>query len=214
LGDEMKKITSLIKAILTLIGYNILIMLIYGIVYMICKRVDISYLVAYIIMIIILFIVNHDNLIEDFVNIKNDYKNKIVNVILFTFIFAILVIISNKFLYNILGSIADTESTSRSLFLNYPVIMFITIGILAPIFEELTARYPYRNININKNIKLFIYSTIFALMHIKSIDNLIYIIPYMFLSLEFSYAYYKTNNIYGSIIVHMINNIISLLILL
>ncbi len=208
---------KILKAIGILILSNVFIYFIYAIVFLLTNKTDISYLISYIIATFTLIILNFKYLKIDFYNIKKDYKNIFVNVILFTILFTILVNLSNFILYNLSGHLADKEVSNEKLILSSPLIMFITVGIISPIFEELSLRYPYRNINISKYVKLFITTLLFAILHltsIKDIYDVLYIIPYIFLNLEFAYSYFKSNNIFGSILVHILNNSIIILTLL
>lgn len=220
-GDNMSGKTNnflqILKAIGILILSNILVYFIFGITFLMTKKSDISYLISYIVATISLIIFNYKYLKIDFKNIKSDYKKVIINVLIFTIIFTILVNVSNYILFNLSGHLANKESLNEELVLSSPLLMFITIGIIAPIFEELSLRYPYRNISINKYIKLIITTILFVLLHLtsmKDIYDILYIISYIFLNLEFAYSYFKSNNIYGSIIVHLLNNSIIILILL
>lgn len=216
-GDKMHNLIEILKAIGKLILSNIFIYFIFAIVFLMTNKTDISYLISYIIATLVLIILNYKYLSIDFKNIKKDYKKVLINVILFTILFTILVNVSNYLLYNLSGSIADREMTNETLVLSSPLLMFITIGIISPIFEELTLRYPYRNININKYVKLLIMTICFVILHLTTINNIydiLYIIPYLLLNLEFGYSYFKSNNIYGSILIHILNNSIVIISLL
>lgn len=216
MNDNLHKVRQIIKAILTLIIANIVLSFIFAIIFTVTNKESISYLLSYLISCVILFIINHKDLIKDFKAIKSDYHGKIINIIIFTFILICLMYLSNYILYSLSGRLATNEETARKLFYSSPILMGISIGIFGPIFEELVARYPYRDIKISSILKMILYSSLFAVLHIsnvKDIYDFLYIIPYLFLSLAFSYSFYKTNNIYGSIFVHIINNSITLLLL-
>lgn len=213
----MLKILEILKAIGKLILSNVLVYFIFAIVFLMTNKTDISYLISYILATLIIIIINYKYLHIDLQNIKRDYKKILINVILFTVFFTILVNVSNFILYNVSGSLARKETANEQLVLSSPLIMFITVGIISPIFEELTLRYPYRNININRYIKLLITTILFVILHLTNINgiyDILYIIPYIFLNLEFAYSYFKSNNIYGSILVHILNNSIVIINLL
>lgn len=216
MNDNLYKVKQIIKAILTLIIANIVLSFIFAIIFTMTEKKSISYLLSYLISCIILFLINRQKLVKDFKTLKNDYHGKIINIITFTFIFIILMLISNYILYILSNNLASNEIEARKLFFSSPILMGLSIGFLAPIFEELVSRYPYRDIKVNPKLKMIFYSTLFAVLHISNINNIfdfLYIIPYLFLSLAFSYSFYKTNNIYGSILVHIINNSVTLLLL-
>lgn len=214
--DFFKKLKQVTLAIIFLIVSYIVLSFIFAIVFKLTKSEALSYLISYLIANIVLVLINHNKLMEDIKNFKNDYQKNIKSIILLTIVFIILMMVSNMILYELSGNLANNEETARQLFKSSPIIMFLSIGFFGPIFEELVSRYPYRDIKINKNIKLIIYSSIFAMLHISSISNIydiLFIIPYLFLSLAFSFSFYKTNNILGSMIVHILNNSLSLLLI-
>lgn len=217
MNNNLHKIRQIIKAIMILIIANIGVSFLFAIVFTLTKQESVSYLISYTISCAILLIINHKKLMHDLKNVKKDYQGKIINIIIFTIILLMVMGLSNIILYKLSGNLANNEVAVRELFFSSPIIMAISIGFLAPIFEELVIRYPYRNIKIKPILKMLLYSSLFAILHlynVNSIYDFLYIIPYFFLSLSFSYSFYKTNNIYGSILVHILNNSITLLLLL
>lgn len=216
-GDKMHNLFEILKAIGKLILANIFLYFVFAIIFLMTNNTYFSYLISYIIATVILIIMNYKSLKIDLHNIKKDYKNILLNVILFTVLFTILVNISNFILYNLSGSIADKELANEQLVLESPLLMFITVGIIAPIFEEISLRYPYHNININKYIKLLMMTICFVILHLTTMDNIydyLYIISYTLLNLEFGYSYFKSNNLIGSILIHILNNSIIIISLL
>lgn len=177
----------------------------------------ISYFSGYLIPLLIIAFKYRKTLIEDAKNLKSVLKGNIKKIILAYIVFILLMYISNTILYLIFGNIASNEQDVRSMLFKSPVLMSIALGVLAPIFEELEFRYTYRNAKTKPIIKFFIYTTIFALMHISgdiTLAGFAYIIPYFFLSSAIGYAFYKTNNIYPSMIAHTINNVLSIIVIL
>ncbi|MCR5223770.1 MAG: CPBP family intramembrane metalloprotease, partial [Bacilli bacterium] len=75
--------------------------------------------------------------------------------------------------------------------------------------------YPYKD-NKNKLAAYISMSIVFALMHITSATSIfdtLYLIPYLCMTFAFNYGFYKTNNVFVSIGVHTINNIIAYVLL-
>ena len=110
------------------------------------------------------------------------------------------------------------QEANIELLNNMPLIEFICAVLFAPIIEELIFRRSFKNISSNKHIYAITSGLIFALLHVTSslTDNtslimLIYLIPYGALGIAFGYAYRKTNNIYGTMIMHSFHNALSLL---
>ena len=99
-----------------------------------------------------------------------------------------------------------------------PLIEEICAIILAPIIEELVFRRSLIKFTSNKHIYALTTGLIFGFIHITSSINsindlimLLYIIPYSSVGIALGYAYKKTNNIYGTLIMHSIHNAIAIL---
>ena len=102
-----------------------------------------------------------------------------------------------------------------------PIAEILIAVLFAPITEELVFRKSLNKFTNNPHIYAFTTGLLFAAIHlissIKSINDLImiiHIIPYSAVGIAFGYAYKKTNNIYGTIVLHSIHNAISLLIII
>jgi membrane protease YdiL (CAAX protease family) len=97
------------------------------------------------------------------------------------------------------------------------VFLFIYfIAIITPLYEGLVFTYPYQKIK-NKKLAYIFISVVFALLHLtasNSLIELLYFIPYLSLGLALNYSFYKTNNVFMSIIVHAINDLLVYVLLL
>lgn len=202
------------------IGISILLTLlqalIYAVIYSIFPFEGLCYFLSYVITLLIIILKFKNNLKKDIKNIKEDIKGNIIKLCLIHFLFIIAMYITNYILYSLIGNISTNEETIRATLFSSPILMFISLCLLGPIVEELTFRYPYKDIKTNRKINFIVYTLIFAALHIiysSSLINLLYIIPYIFLSLSFGYSFYKTNNIITSIFFHIINNTFTVLIL-
>lgn len=208
---------GILWAIMISISLFLLNGIIYAFVYVFTNNIANSYFIAYALPLIVLFLINKEELIKDFKNLKTDIDKKKLKLMLMYFLFIGLMMISNLVLYNISGNISQNEESVREILFSSPILMFISFGFLGPIYEEMTFRFPYKNIKTNKTLKFIIYTLIFASIHIigsTELLNLLFIIPYIFLSLALGYSYYKTNNIYTSMFFHILNNSFTLLIVL
>ena len=108
-----------------------------------------------------------------------------------------------------------------------PFLGLLAVVILAPVVEELTFRYCLFG-EVSKKNKVFAYvisGVVFMAMHsIASISEagglnkaflqeLIYLPPYLFSGLALCYVYDKTSNIGSSVMAHMLNNLVSFLVI-
>lgn len=220
-GDNMlKKIRfkdTCIYAILITLAYILLQGTCYGIAYNIVGREDIAYVLGYTINIAIIFFIYRKNLIKDFFSLKNDIKDKVKHLIIAYIIFTALLYTTNFILFYLTDGLANNEEIIRTSLFASPILMSIALCILGPITEELTFRYPFHFTKTNRLVSFLIYSLIFASMHIitsTSLIELLYLIPYLFLSMSIGYSFYKTDNIYTSMFFHILNNTITIALVL
>ena len=162
-------------------------------------------------------------LVKDFYEFLKSWPK----IILIAIVSAILVYLSGYLfeyiyeLFNIQSSSSNQETIELALFGKGKIIMILQVALIAPIFEELVFRkfcFGFlRESKLNRVLSFLIVAFIFALIHCSSedffkIDAYVYLLNYFALSaiLCASYVIAK-DNIFSSILVHMINNILSLL---
>ncbi|MDD2505545.1 MAG: CPBP family intramembrane metalloprotease, partial [Bacilli bacterium] len=90
--------------------------------------------------------------------------------------------------------------------------LFINV-FLAPFLEEFVFRLGFNNIK-NKYLYLFLSSFVFALFHafgsFYNLISLVYILPYFALGLTFGIVYYRSSNVFDSIVIHALHNAVIL----
>lgn len=215
----MKKIlkeNSLLKAFLTSFLYLILVSFVFAVTYEFSFSTPISYLIAYIFFIIYIVKKNKDTLYKNLTDLKKIELNEIIKIITISLLFTLLMIISNKLIINYLGRMASNELENQILFNKAKLQMGLNIIIFGPIVEEMIFRFQYQNVKGNKLITFIFYTIIFAIAHVNLTNpsDYLFIVPYLFLSLSIGYSYYKTDNIFMSIIAHILNNFVTIMILL
>lgn len=181
------------------------------------KNESLGYFIGYIVTLLVLFFIYRKKLLNDAKNFKSSIKGTFKHLLIIYITAMILMYISNLVLYYTVGSIASNETNVRQMIFNSPLLMGISFGIFAPIVEELIFRYPYKEAKTNKFLKFIIYTLVFAFAHIVgdlSLTGILYIIPYTFLSTGIGYSFYKTDNIYTSMIAHIFNNTFTIIILI
>ncbi len=152
-------------------------------------------------------------------NIKKLNKKNILTTLIYFIIGFLLMMLSNYIINYIIipNGISNNEQGNRELLLNNKLLYGLLLSLIIPYIEEIVFR-----LNIKKSIKkntifIILSSTIFSLLHIISSTKLIellYFIPYFILGLTFSITYTKTNNIFCSTISHILNNTITVLVIL
>lgn len=153
--------------------------------------------------------------------LKNDYKKfdlKIfIKYIPIYIIGLIFMAISSYIISNITGvSTSSNETAVREYIKLFPIYMSFSTVIYAPFVEEITFRKTFRNLINDKILFILISGIMFGLVHISITNNtnndLFMIIPYIIMGIDFSYIYYKSNNIFTTITLHSIHNLILLII--
>lgn len=191
------------------------------------KSVDLRLLITEIIMFLIFLIIFRKDLINDFKNLKYNFKEKL-KIGFKYWLIGLGIMIACNFVINIIlfsGSIAANEEANRQVLTEFPFYAFGALIIMGPIIEEMVFRLNFKKIITNQKIYVIVTSIIFAAVHllasVKSFadftnnwQQLLYLFPYAALGWCFAKVYTKTNNIWISMIMHIIQNSMSILIIL
>lgn len=182
--------------------------------------------VSDVICILIFFVIlkNHRrNLLKEFIFYTEVYKYGLIG-FLGTFF---LRIASGLIIFYIVGSnnlqSPLNQKTLVMVISEYPIFMFLSTVIFAPIVEEIVFRFAiFKPLSqINKPMAYIISSFIFGFLHI-SISfiglhnfNEIYNLPlYMIPGFVLAYVYDKTNKLATSILAHMLTNYVGFLLII
>ncbi|HIS17227.1 MAG TPA: CPBP family intramembrane metalloprotease [Candidatus Coprovivens excrementavium] len=221
----MKNIINIketLKGLLIILSYFILPTIIYMPFYFFERKEIINYQVSmiltYFFTAIVYSYIYRKDLIKDIKNFKENYKLILSTTIKYWFIGLIVMVISSNII-NMIGIAPNTNQEGNiELLRKYPLFEITCACFIAPIIEELVYRRSLKNATSNKHLFALTSGIIFGLVHVLSsissssdLIMLIYLIPFSSVGISFGYAYYKTNNIYGTIIIHSIHNIISII---
>lgn len=216
----MNKIINIIKSISL-----ILLILIFPIIFLSILNIDITattdkeyllYLtISNLILLMIFFIIYRKTLIEDFKKYIKNFNTNIEQSIKYWLIGFIIMIVSNLIITNILNKpLAGNEQEVRNYINISPLPMIFNTVIYAPLTEELAFRKSIKDIIKNKWIYILTSGLIFGMLHISSYitswTDLIYLIPYSSLGISFALLYHKTNNIYSTITIHTLHNLLAI----
>lgn len=163
------------------------------------------------ILLLILIILYFKTLKEDFKGLKENFYKLIDNGFKYWLIGLIVMMVSNILIsFFITQAQAGNEESVQELIHSSSILSLITVGVLAPIIEELTFRKAFRDVFQNKIIFVLASGLVFGGLHVilslNSYWDLFYIIPYSSLGIAFGYMYVKTDNIYTSMIMHIFHN--------
>lgn len=111
---------------------------------------------------------------------------------------------------------SQNETLVRQYIKLFPIYMSFSTVLYAPLVEEITFRKTFRNIINDKILFILISGIMFGIIHVSISNNttndLLMIIPYLIMGIDFSYIYYKSDNIFTTITIHSIHNLILLII--
>lgn len=157
-----------------------------------------------------------DNLKKYFkCNLKNNIKTSIAY-----WLIGLGIMMASNYLIAIVtnGQLADNEEAVRSMVDIAPLYMAFQLIVYAPLSEELIFRRSFRDIFKNKWTFAIISGVVFGGLHaitsITDMVSLLYLIPYCSLGIVFGLLYYKTNNIFSTIVIHAIHNSMALVLYL
>jgi hypothetical protein len=181
---------------------------------------DASHLTKYIILmvtdllyIVFLIIMYLKPLKEKFKDFRKNFSKYMDTGIKYWIIGLIIMVVSNKLISLFTPSdMAQNEQSVRELFNSMPVYTLLATSLFAPFVEELIFRKSIRDIINTKWLYIifsgFIFGSIHVVSNLTSYYDFFYIIPYGALGSALAYMYYKTNNIFVSMVMHAIHNTI------
>lgn len=109
-------------------------------------------------------------------------------------------------------SVAANEEAVQNMLKMATVPTFICTTILAPFIEEMVFRKSFKEVFKTKWLFAFTSGLVFGGLHVilsfTSAWDLLYIIPYSSLGVAFALLCYKTDNIFPSITVHTLHNLL------
>lgn len=163
--------------------------------------------------IIFLIAVYRKELKEKFKDFRKNFSKYMDTGIKYWIIGLIIMVASNKLISVFTPSqMAQNEQSVRELFDTFPIYTLVATSLFAPFVEELIFRKSIKDIINTKWIYILFSGFIFGSIHVVSslsgYYDFFYIIPYGALGASLAYMYYKTDNIFVSMMMHAIHNTI------
>ena len=172
---------------------------------------------------IIIFFFYRKDIIKDLKDLKNNFAKIFDAAFKYYVVGLILMIVTNLLIGLFFSSAnANNEEAVREYINLYPLYMLFSVSIYAPFVEEMLFRkaiyncvLPYKQNIFTKYIYVILSGLIFASLHVvgqsdKLVDY-IYIIPYLSLGVAFALLYYKSKNIFSTIMMHSLHNTVTIL---
>ena len=121
----------------------------------------------------------------------------------------IIMVISNLIISYFITGLGQNEQSVQMIIKKTPALALIITTFLAPFVEEIVFRKSLQDCFNNKTIYIILSGLLFGLVHVFGSSNAyeyLLIIPYGALGLMFAKTVSETNNIYCSIMMHMLHN--------
>ena len=159
---------------------------------------------------VILFLIYKKYLIEKFKDFKNNF-NQYLEIGLKGWLIGLGIMWLGNFLLAEFSPVKEAlnENQVQLLIKTSPILAMMLTTIFAPINEEIIFRKSIQDFIKNKWIYIIVSGLIFGYLHVSGGNNIydfLYIIPYGALGSAFAYILSKTDNIYTTILMHMIHN--------
>ena len=228
--DNVKNIFKLIISFVLFFNISLVITYIFklvGINYSDFNYIDYACLNTFIelIMFVVVILFYKKYLKKDLVLFKLNKKDYIKKIISYFLIFLVVkygVALFSSLLLVMLGSDLVTSENQESvvtLAKTLPFMMMISTSLLAPFVEEGIFRLGIRKVINNKYLFILVSGLIFGFMHIFPTELPLYValiesLNYVTMGLLLAYIYNETDNIYVVVIIHALNNLLSMLMIL
>jgi len=154
---------------------------------------------------------------SDALKVKNDFMETILSIVLGVVLIYGTMIVASVIL-ELLGvsGTSENEETIASMFSSDTfsiVSLFLLLVVFTPFLEEMVFRksiYGLIKGRWGSVAAIIISGSVFGLMHVVSYGDFIQSIPYIAMGLSFGYMYYRSKeNVFVTIVMHMINNLIA-----
>jgi len=146
--------------------------------------------------------------------LKNDFKRLTKKDLLLIIISSIVLISANELisrLFEQLNVSMNNQDTLVDLFNNHMILSSFLIVLFGPIVEEFVFRYSFGTFIKSDILFLIVSSLSFGLIHGVGVVSILYIL----IGLGLGFVYLKTNkNIIASTSIHILNNFISLIMMI
>lgn len=228
--DNVKNIFKLIISFVLFFNLSLVIAYIFklvGISYSDFNYIDYACLNTFIelIMFVVVLLFYKKYLKKDLVLFKlnkKDYIKKIVSYFLIFLVVKYGVALFSSLLLVMLGSdlvTSENQEAVVNLAKKLPFMMMISTSLLAPFVEEGIFRLGIKKVINNKYLFILVSGLIFGFMHIFPTELPLYValiesLNYVTMGLLLSYIYNETDNIYVVVIIHALNNLLSMLMIL
>lgn len=164
---------------------------------------------------LVIYFLNYSEINNMFKKYKNNWSKNLKKNVLTWIIGFLIMMISNYIVITLITKkLTINEEIIREMYNNYIISTIIINVLIVPFLEEMVFRLGFNEIN-NKYIYILTSSILFAFLHIigslESILSILYILPYFAIGMTLGIIYYRSQNIFDSILIHAIHNLVVLI---
>ena len=166
-------------------------------------------IIKYIILAIIIFFQYHNYLKEKWFDYIKNIKKYFEISFKYWLLGFIIMIVSNIIINYISPGLGKNEETVQLLIKRIPLIAFLLTTVFAPFIEEMIFRKYLQDSFNNKYLFMILSGLLFGFVHVMGYNNpleYLLIIPYGALGFMFAKTINETDNIYCTIMMHMLHN--------
>lgn len=185
-------------------------------------------LISFVLMVIVLLVVikkKKDVLLLDVKKINSDKKKNILLTIAgFLFMLGVNCLLTDVIRPHLFTSVTTENQANLASMINkstpiYSLILYLLLlVIIIPIFEEIFCRFNFRKSFKSRAVFIIVTSLIFGVLHMSSFSlsfEFFYdLFIYAFMGVCLAYVYCKTESICSSMIMHILNNLVSVFMLI
>lgn len=157
----------------------------------------------------LLILIYHKYLIEKWKDFQKNFTNYFDLSFKYWITGLIVMYVANLIIMSMMNSVGSNEEIVQNIITSFPIAAFFMTTFFAPVIEELIFRKSLQDAVPIKIIFPLISGLIFGYIHVMGSTNPIeylMIISYGSLGYSFGYILNKTDNIYCTIMMHMIHN--------
>lgn len=164
---------------------------------------------------LVIYFLNYSEINNMFKKYKNNWSKNLKKNVLTWIIGFLIMMISNYIVITLITKkLTINEEIIREMYNNYIISTIIINVLIVPFLEEMVFRLGFNEIN-NKYIYILTSSILFAFLHIigslESVLSILYILPYFAIGMTLGIIYYRSQNIFDSILIHAIHNLVVLI---
>ena len=153
---------------------------------------------------LVIYFLNYSEINNMFKKYKNNWSKNLKKNVLTWIIGFLIMMISNYIVITLITKkLTINEEIIREMYNNYIISTIIINVLIVPFLEEMVFRLGFNEIN-NKYIYILTSSVLFAFLHIigslESVLSILYILPYFAIGMTLGIIYYRSQNIFDSIL--------------